>query len=120
MKSFLVFIALNTASVYVVQNILDDFVVTGGTLGFVLVGAIIGLLNLFVKPLLKIFSLPVIFLTAGLFVLVLNAFILWIAEASVSFLHIGDISLQINGVGTYTAAVVLFGFLNYFFQKIFR
>lgn len=120
MSSFLYFIALNTASVYLVQLILDEFVVTGGTMGFVLIGAIIGLLNVFLKPLLKILSLPFIFLTAGLFVLVLNAFILWIAQTFVNTISIAGISLAIGGVGTYVAAVILLGLINYIFQKLLR
>ncbi len=120
MRSFLIFIALNTASVYLVQQILDDFVVTGGTAGFVFIGIIIGFLNVFIKPLLKILSLPFIFLTAGLFVLVLNAFILWIAQHIVNGVDISGISLMIDGVGTYAAAVVLLGFSNYIFQKLLR
>jgi putative membrane protein len=120
MRSFLVFIALNTASVYLVQQILDEFVVTGGTMGYVFIGVIIGLLNVFIKPLLKILSLPFIFLTAGLFVLVLNALILWVAQTIVNTLSIASVSLMIGGVGTYIAAVVLFGLLNYVFQKLLR
>jgi putative membrane protein len=120
MRSILVFIALNTASVYLVQQILDEFVVTGGTLGFVFIGVIIGLLNVFIKPLLKILSLPFIFLTAGLFVLVLNALILWVAQSVVNGVGISGISLTIGGMGTYVAAVLLFGILNYIFQKLLR
>ena len=85
-RAILIFVALNTASVYLVHQILDGFVVTGGTIGFLLVGAIIGLLNLFLKPVLRILSLPFIFLTAGLFVVVLNAAILWlVVQIVVSF-----------------------------------
>ena len=120
MKALLLFVVLNTVSVAIVQQILDDFVITGGVPAFVLIGVIIGLLNLFLKPLLKVLSLPFIFLTAGLFVIVVNAVILWFAEVLVSGLAIGQIALSIDGMFTYVAAVLLLGFFNYLFQKIIR
>ena len=119
-KALLLFVVLNTVSVAIVQQILDDFVITGGVPAFVLIGVIIGLLNLFLKPLLKVLSLPFIFLTAGLFVIVVNAVILWFAEVLVRGLAIGQIALSIDGMFTYVAAVLLLGFFNYLFQKIIR
>ncbi|MDP2691552.1 MAG: phage holin family protein [bacterium] len=119
-RAFLIFIALNTASVYLVSYLLDQFVVTGGPMGFVVVGICIGLLNLFVKPILKVLSLPLIFLTVGIFIILINALILWLAQIFVSFLDISGVTLTINGIWTYVVAVLLFGILNYLFQKLIR
>ena len=41
---------------------------------------ILGLVNAFVKPLLAFMSCPLIVLTLGLFVLVINGITLWLAE----------------------------------------
>jgi putative membrane protein len=50
----------------------------------VIVALIFGVINAFVAPLVKLLSLPFIILTLGLFLLVINAFMLmltsWIAE----------------------------------------
>ena len=120
MRSLLIFIALNTVCVYLVHQLLDGFVVEGGTLGYVLVGVVIGLLNAFVRPILKILSLPLIFLTAGLFLLVVNALILWIAQHVVEILDVGGIALRIDGMWYYIAAVFALGIFNYLFQKLLR
>lgn len=40
---------------------------------------ILGLLNAILKPVLSFFSIPLIFLTLGLFTLVINGVVLWIA-----------------------------------------
>ena len=120
MRNLLLFIALNTGSVYLASQLLDSFVVSGGALGYLIVGIILGLLNLILKPVLRVLSLPFIFLTAGLFVIVLNAAILWVSEYLISFLDLPGIALSIQGFGTYVAAVVFLGFLNYFFQKVLR
>jgi len=114
------FLVVNTLNVFVVQKILDGFVVSGGWTGFIIAGVIIGLLNSFLKPILKVLSLPFIFLTAGLFLIVVNAVILWFAELLISFLDVAGVSLTITGIGTYIAAVVLFGVINYLFQKVLR
>lgn len=46
-----------------------------------LVGAAaLALVNLFVRPILKLLSLPVIFLTLGLFLLVINTVCFWLAS----------------------------------------
>ena len=40
---------------------------------------LIGLINSFLKPILLFITLPINFLTLGLFTLVINAFLLWLA-----------------------------------------
>lgn len=48
-----------------------------------LVALVLGLLNIFVKPILVLFTLPVTILTLGLFLLVINAIIILITDALV-------------------------------------
>ena len=51
---------------------------------------ILGLMNAIVRPLLKLLSCPLIILTLGLFVLVINGITLWLASAiAVRFFHVG-------------------------------
>ena len=51
---------------------------------------ILGLVNAFVKPLLTFMSCPLIILTLGLFVLVINGITLWLAAAiAVQVFHVG-------------------------------
>lgn len=119
-QSLVSFLALNTVSVYLVHQLLDGFIITGGVWGYVLVGMIIGILNLFVKPILKVLSLPFIFLTVGLFLIVINAAILWLAQQVVAFLEFDGITFIMDGVPTYLISVLILGFLNYLFQKLLR
>lgn len=44
----------------------------------ILVAAILGLLNMFVRPILVIFTIPITFFTLGLFLLVINGFTVWL------------------------------------------
>lgn len=53
---------------------------SGQALTIVLVAALFGVLNALVKPVLKLLSLPFIILTLGLFLLVVNAIMLWLTS----------------------------------------
>ncbi len=51
---------------------------------------ILGLVNAFIRPLLKLLSCPFIILTLGFFVLVINGITLWLASAiAVEWFHVG-------------------------------
>jgi putative membrane protein len=49
---------------------------------------ILGLVNAFVRPLLKLLSCPLILLTLGLFLLVINAVSLWLAAKAAALLGV--------------------------------
>jgi putative membrane protein len=51
---------------------------------------VLGLVNAIVRPLLKLLSCPLIILTLGVFVLVVNGISLWLASAiAVDWFHVG-------------------------------
>ncbi len=50
----------------------------------IIVAIVLAILNLIVKPILVLFTLPVTILTLGLFLLVINAIIIFIADGFVS------------------------------------
>ena len=52
----------------------------GGVLGFVILALILGLLNALLKPILAVLTCPLMLLTLGLFMLVLNALLLFLAS----------------------------------------
>ncbi len=56
-------------------------VAVAGYLTAILVAVVLALLNLVVKPILILFTLPVTILTLGLFLLVINAVIILLADA---------------------------------------
>lgn len=55
----------------------------------VLVGAILGLVNAIVKPVVKLVSLPLILLTLGLALLVINALMLLLTSEIAEWLELG-------------------------------
>jgi putative membrane protein len=106
-KFVLTFLATAT-SLGVAVWIVDGLEFGGEWYQFLVVAAIMGLANTFVKPILKLFSLPFILLTLGLFLLVVNALILqlviWLSGPSVL-----DLGLTSTGFfwATFWGAVVV-------------
>ncbi|MEV7727148.1 phage holin family protein [Streptomyces sp. NPDC087917] len=103
MRNFVVKTLANAAAlavaVWLLSGItLDDSSSTGRrTLSLILVALVFGLVNLFVKPLVKLLSFPLFILTLGLFTLVVNALMLmltsWLAKQF-------DLSFHVDGFWT--------------------
>ena len=57
---------------------------------YAVMAIILGLVNAIVRPLLKLMTCPLILLTLGLFVLIINGITLWLASAiAVNWFHVG-------------------------------
>lgn len=70
---------INSASILATAWILPGVEVTDWRYAIV-VALVLAVLNAIVKPLLIIFTLPATVLTLGLFLVVINAFIIWLAD----------------------------------------
>jgi len=88
MKKLLSFLA-TAASLWVAVWLVDGFEFDGEWWQFLIVAALMGLANVVVKPILRLFSLPLILLTLGLFLLVVNALVLWIVVGLSGALELG-------------------------------
>lgn len=74
-------IFLNGVALLVAAWLVPGIEYSGGFLYLFVVGLVIGLVNLLVKPLVILFSLPLIVLSLGLFFFVINGLMLWLAGA---------------------------------------
>jgi putative membrane protein len=72
-------IVLNGVAVLAAAYLVPGIVYTGSLPGLLLVGLVIGLVNLIVKPIVTFFSFPLIVVTLGLFYLVINGLMLYVA-----------------------------------------
>ena len=72
-------IALNGVAVLVAAYLVPGILYTGSLPALLLVGLVVGLINLIVKPIVTFFSFPLILLTLGLFYLVINGLMLYLA-----------------------------------------
>lgn len=76
----LINIFFTTLLVIVLAHVMPG-VRVAGFMSALLVAVVLGLLNIFVKPVLVFFTLPVTIVTLGLFLLVINAIIVMICDS---------------------------------------
>lgn len=87
MKNFLIRVAVNGIALWVAALVIDgvdlaesESTFSNKVLTIVLVALVFGVLNAIIKPIATLLSLPFIVLTLGLFIFVVNAFMLQITE----------------------------------------
>jgi putative membrane protein len=73
-------IIINAIALAVTVYILPGFDISGGIGGYLVVAVVFGLVNAFIRPIVKLFSLPITCLTLGLFTLVINALMLLLTD----------------------------------------
>ena len=80
MRNFILQIITGILGLWLATKFVSGVEFTGPIQILVFCGLVLGLLNFFVKPLLKIITLPLRILTFGLFGLVINLGIIWLLD----------------------------------------
>lgn len=92
-------VVLNGIAVLIAAKLVPGIHYTGSLPYLLLVGLVMGLLNLLVKPLALLLSLPLIVVTLGLFYLVVNGAMLYLADLLLKDLRIdGCLPAILGGV----------------------
>lgn len=109
--SFIAHIVITTILLYVLGQMIDGIEVRDGKAAFF--GALmLGIANAFIRPLLILLTLPVTILTLGLFLLVVNAFMLMLAAAFVD-------GFEVEGFGSAMWGSLGLAVMNFFVGRIF-
>lgn len=69
-------ILVTAGALWVTTLVVPGIHIESSVTAFLIVAAIFGLVNVFIRPVVKLFSLPVTILTLGLFTFVINALML--------------------------------------------
>lgn len=69
-------IVINAIAIWLTSLILSGFSFEGSLISLVLVSVLFGLINAFIRPLVKLLTLPINVVTLGLFTLVINTLML--------------------------------------------
>lgn len=104
--AFLLSLLGTAASLWVAVWMIDGFEFDGAWWQFLIVAVIVGLSNAIVKPILRLLSLPIVVLTLGLFLIVVNALVLAFA---VWLSGVFDLGLTSDGFfwTTFLASIVV-------------
>lgn len=89
MTYLLLKIMINALSIGIAVKVINGITFTGEWWKIIIVGAIFGLVNSFIKPVAKLFTFPFIILTLGLFTLVINALMLGLTAYLSDSLNLG-------------------------------
>lgn len=77
---FILRLLATAAALWVAVLLVPGIAYEGGPVGLLGVALVFGLVNAIIRPVLKILTCPLVVLTLGLFVFILNAFLLWLTS----------------------------------------
>ena len=104
---------LGGVGVLIVSKLVPGFEVKGGFGTAVTVGVVYGFLKWLLFKALLLVSLPLVILTLGLFVLVINAFLLWLTDKIVD-------GFQVKSKGALVVGALLLSILDLLFHWVLR
>jgi putative membrane protein len=87
-RKLIIRIVINAIALYATAYFIEGIEFKGGLLQLLIAGLVLGLLNAFVKPVLKFLSCPLIILTLGLFYFIINMIMLYLVSYFVPGYHI--------------------------------
>lgn len=129
LKRIILGIVANSAALYILDYFLANFCFLAaiaetcpakpvGNIWIYLIGGIIfGIINGLTKPILKLVSLPITFLTAGLFIFVINAIVISLFVWLINALELTSLHVLVLGDprwATFLYAGVILGLFNLF------
>lgn len=101
---------LNAVALLAVAYLLPGIAVA--SFGSALIAALVlGLLNMLVKPVLVLLTLPITLVTLGLFLIVLNALLFWFAGSVLR-------GFQVNGFWWAVAGAILYSIISGLLSKL--
>jgi putative membrane protein len=81
-----------------------------GVVSTLVVAAVLGLLNLYLRPIIFLFSLPFTIITLGLFIIVINAILLGLTDWLVDIF--GGIEFGVDGIWSALLGAVIISLVN--------
>jgi len=80
MTKFILRWAINALALFLAVYLIPGVSLSGGWVSLIWLALIFGLINAFLRPLLKLLTCPLIALTLGLFTLLINTFLFWLTS----------------------------------------
>src|SRR5436190_5459338 len=111
MKQFLIRWLVTTLAVAVAVKLTD--IRTEGWAPLICMALFLGVINAVIRPVLLLLSLPFILVTLGFFILVVNAFMLWIVGKIVPGFHV-------DGFWTAFFGSIIIGIVNWALSAVFK
>lgn len=117
MNRFILRWMINAVALYVAVLIVPGLTLESNWLSVVWLALIFGFVNALLRPLLKLLTCPLIVLTLGLFSLVINAFLLWLAAQVGEFF---GIYLTIDGFWPAFLGAIIVSLVSVVLSLVFK
>ena len=99
-------VAINAGALIALARFFSDFIIPNDIVSITVAAIILTALNVFIRPLLKLITFPLILLTFGLFNIVLHIIILYVATLII------PTTLTIGSISTLFWSAIILGILN--------
>lgn len=110
MRSLLIRWLINTLAIYVAIRLVPGVHYVGGPAGLIIVALLFGLVNATLRPLLTLLTCPLVLVTLGFFLFVINGMLLmFTAWLSRQF----DIGFSVDGFGSAFLAGLLISIVSF-------
>lgn len=103
MLRLLILWAINASALMLVPYLLESVQVVD-VWSALIAAAVLGLVNTLIRPVLLLLTLPVTFLSLGLFIFVINGFTFWLVAEMVSGFHVAGFWSAVGGALLYSIA----------------
>ena len=87
--SILIRLIVNAAALWVATQLVPGVTYTGGGLRFFGVALVFGVVNTIIRPVAKLLTFPLIIVTLGIFLFVINGLMLWLTSRLSAGLGLG-------------------------------
>lgn len=109
---FLIRWGLNTVGLFTASLFLSGITYRDEWYVLIIAGLVLSIINALLKPFIVILALPTLILTLGVFSIVINGFMVYLA-------HLLYSPFQVSGFGTAILAGLVVGLVNYILTRLF-
>jgi len=85
---FIIRLIINMVAILIISYLFPKMIWVDGFLAALVAAFLLGIVNAIIRPILVLFTLPLTVLTLGLFLLVINGFMLWLVSSLVRGFHV--------------------------------
>jgi len=85
---FIIRLIINMVAILIISYLFPKMIWVDGFLAALVAAFLLGIVNAIIRPILVLFTLPLTVVTLGLFLLVINGFMLWLVSALVGGFHV--------------------------------
>lgn len=113
---------LTMGLVWFLSNFVDQyFVVHGGLTAYIVIGALLTLMNLFVRPILDAITLPLKLLATIIAIILVNGIFLFVTEEIALLFDPKLVAMDVTGgIGGFITVALILGFVNWLMKEFLR